>query len=341
MNKVVKEDIKFFAENFLLAKDFKGASFLVTGATGLIGKILVECLLNLEQNITITIPVRDKEKAEAIFGLGRKNLQIVECNLCDFLHSLSIHYDYIVHLASPTSGSYICSNPVETYEFIIETTRALLNYASKQSIKGFVYVSSLEYYGQNLDDQIINENYLGFIDMSSARSAYPMGKRAAEYLCISYALEKHLPIKIARLTQTFGAGVSKDDNRVFAQFAKSVILGKNIVLHTNGESSKPYCYTTDCVSAILYILLRGKTGEAYNVANAETYISIKELADFLCYRFNHDIKVVIEEHKEMGYAPTTKLHLSSNKLYSLGWRPHYNLYDMFNKLIEDIRQSCG
>ena len=339
MNKILKEDIKVFTENFPLSKELECASFLITGATGLIGKTLVECLLAQGKNITITMPVRNKEKAENIFGKAREKLQIIECDLCEFIHNINIHYDYIVHLASPTSGSYICENPIETFEFAIETTRSLLHYACSNKIKGFVYVSSLEYYGQNFDDNVIYENFSGYIDMSSPRSAYPMGKRAAEYLCTSYALEKKVPVKIARLTQTFGAGVSYDDNRVFAQFAKSVIKGKNIVLHTKGESAKPYCYTTDCISALLYILLKGENGEAYNVANSETYISIAEMAHFVCQKFNRNINVVIEEHPEMGYAPITKLNLSSKKLMALGWKPCYNLLDMYKRLIADLQNN--
>ena len=142
-------------------------------------------------------------------------------------------------------------------------------------------MSSLEYYGQNFDDKIITEEVQGYVDNTAARSSYPLGKRAAEYLCAAYSQQYGVNVKIARLTQTFGAGVAADDNRVFAQFARSIICETDIVLHTKGDSAKPYCYTIDCVSAILYILLKGNNGEAYNVANSETYISIREMAEFL------------------------------------------------------------
>ena len=158
-------------------------------------------------------------------------------------------------------------------------------------------------------------------------------------MCTSYAKEYGVPVKIARLTQTFGAGVSAEDNRVFAQFARSIIEGNDIVLHTKGESAKPYCYTTDCVSAILYILLKGKDGEAYNVANQDTYISIKDMALFLKENFNSNIDVIVEEHPEMGYAPVTRLNLLSEKLMSLGWKPSYNLYEMFERLINSLKED--
>ena len=334
MNRIQEIDIKDFAQTFLLSDELADARFMITGATGLIGSTLVRCLLALNNGVSITIPVRNKEKAIAMYGADASRLNIVECDLMEYCTFLDEEIDYIIHSASPTAGKYMNEHPVETYELAVETTRALLQYARKHTIKGMVYVSSLEYYGQNFDDQIITEDFQGYVDATSARSSYPMGKRAAEYLCASYALEYGIPAKVARLTQTFGAGVAIDDNRVFAQFARSVMAGTDIILHTTGESAKPYCYTTDCASAILTILLKGTYGEAYNVANQETYISIRSMAEFLRDNFNPQIKVTVEEHPEMGYAPVTKLHLSSEKLMALGWKPQYDLKEMFRRLME-------
>ena len=116
-----------------------------------------------------------------------------------------------------------------------------------------------------------------------------------------------------------------------------MIAGTDIILHTKGESAKPYCYTTDVVSAILYILLKGKSGESYNVANSDTYISIRGMAEFMIERFNPSVKIIIDEKNNMGYAPVTKLNLSTEKLKSLGWKPQKNLYCMFNNLIQSMK----
>jgi nucleoside-diphosphate-sugar epimerase len=338
MNEIQITDIKEFAQTFPLAKDFAGSKFMITGATGLIGSTLVRCLLTLDKSISITIPVRNREKAIAMYEKNALRLNIVECDLMEYCMSLDEKFDYIIHCASPTAGKYMNKHPVETYELAVETTRTLLKYARMNIIKGMVYVSSLEYYGQNLDDQIITEDFQGYIDATNARSSYPMGKRAAEYLCAAYAQEYDVPAKIARLTQTFGAGVAADDNRVFAQFARSVTSGTDIILHTTGESAKPYCYTTDCASAILFILFKGANGEAYNVANQDTYISIRSMAEFLRDNFNPNIKVAVEEHPELGYAPVTKLHLSSEKLMGLGWKPQYCLKEMFRRLMDGMKE---
>lgn len=338
MNTIQKIDVEDFVRNFALTNSFNDAKFLITGATGLIGSTLVRCLLALNRNIQITCPIRNSNKAKAIYEDVIDSIHFIECDLVAYLCGLTEKDDfqYIVHCASPTEGRYMTEHPVETYMLAIDSTRAILEYARKKRTD-VVYISSLEFYGQNFDDELITEDMQGYVNNTDPRSSYPLGKRAAEYLCAAYAKQFDVNAKVARLTQTFGAGVSVDDNRVFAQFARCVIEGKNIVMHTKGDSAKPYCYTTDCVSAILYILLRGEKGEAYNVANQETYISIKDMANFLCVHFNPKLKVVMEEHPEMGYAPVTKLNLSTEKLKSLGWLPRYGLYDMFDRLIKSFK----
>lgn len=338
MNKIQQKDINAFAQSFELSQLLAGCKFLVTGATGLIGSNLVHCLLALERGVEITCPVRNLSKAQDMYGDEAHKIRFVESDLLNYLKGLTYAdcFDYIVHCASPTAGKYITAHPIETYMLTIESTCAILGHAHKTGARGVVYLSSLEYYGQNIDDKIITEDFQGYVDNTDPRSSYPLGKRAAEYLCAAYAKQYGVNAKVARLTQTFGAGVDADDNRVFAQFARSVIAGTDIVLHTNGESAKPYCYTSDCISAILYILLRGEKGEPYNVANQDTYISIRAMAEFLRDNFNPKIKVIIEEHPEMGYAPMTRLHISSEKLMSLGWKPKHDLKEMYIRLIDSL-----
>ncbi|MBO6025183.1 MAG: NAD(P)-dependent oxidoreductase [Bacteroidales bacterium] len=332
VSKIQQEDILEFARTFALADGLTNASFLITGATGLIGSSLIRCLLALDKNIRIVAPIRNKVKAKALFYEIDK-VDWVECDLTSYAFNQIGVVDFIIHCASPTNGKFIVEHPAETFELAVESTRNLLRYSLGHSIKSFVYVSSLEAYGENSDDRIVDENMQFYIGAQSPRSAYPLGKRAAEYLCSSYAMEYSVPAKSVRLTQTFGAGVSKEDNRVYAQFARSVVSGTDLVLHTRGESAKPYCYLTDAVSAILYVLLKGINGAVYNVANESSYISVKNLACFLRDTFNPQIEVRVELNDTMGYAPLTKLNLSTEKMRSLGWQPYYDLKQMFERLI--------
>lgn len=337
MNKIQLQDIQEFVNTFELADELSGTSFLITGATGLIGSTLIHCLLALNRSIRIIAPVRNKQKAIALFEDKSNDVELIECNLLTFDYSKIGQVDYVVHCAAPTSSKFFVEHPVETFDTIMEGTSVLLKYAKEHSVQSFVYLSSLEVYGSIVDDsKPVTEDIQGYWDPMSVRSSYPMAKRATENLCCLYAHEYGVPTKVARLTQTTGAGIAKDDNRVIAQFARLAAQGKDIVLHSTGESARPYCYTTDAISAILYILLRGKEGEAYNVANEDTYISARGMAEYLKKNFNPDIDVRVELNDNMGYAPATKLQLSSDKLRELGWMPQYQLYDMFVNVLKSL-----
>lgn len=338
MDRVQLQDIRQFANSFMLADELCGSSFLITGATGLIGSSLIHCLLALNRDIRILAPVRNMEKAYAMFEEGTKTIELIECDLLSFDYNAFGSVDYIVHCAAPTSSKFFVEHPVETFNTIIKGTSVLLEYARNHPVKGFVYLSSLEVYGSISDEgQPITEDIQGYWDPMNVRSSYPVAKRAAENLCCSYAYQYGVPVNVARLTQTTGAGIAKDDNRVIAQFSRLATEGHDIILHTTGEAARPYCYTTDAVSGILYILLRGVKGEAYNVANEDTYISARDMADYLKKNFAPHINVRAELNDNMGYAPVTKLRLSSQKLIALGWMPRYGLKEMFERLIQYLK----
>lgn len=341
MNSVEKQDIQRCISLLKLTDHLKGSSFLITGGTGLIGSALIHMLSALDKEVKIFAPVRNVEKALSMFNDDElTSVSFFECDLSTYDYCKLDNIDYIIHCAAPTSSKFFIEKPVETAEIIIDVTKALLRYAAKHKVKGFVYLSSLEVYGTLLDDTIeVSEDVQGYINPMSVRSSYPMAKRAAENLCCLYAKQYGVPAMVARLTQTTGAGISKDDNRVIVQFARLCAKGQDIVLHTNGESARPYCYITDAITAILYMLLKGEAGEAYNVANEDTYISAKGMAEYLRDNFNPLINVKIELDDNMGYAPTTKLKLSSEKLRRLGWYPSMGLREIFYNLIRVIHES--
>jgi nucleoside-diphosphate-sugar epimerase len=177
---------------------------------------------------------------------------------------------------------------------------------------------------------------LGFVNPLVVRSNYPESKRMCENLCVAYNSEYGVPVKIARLAQTFGAGVLPSENRVFAQFARSAMEKKNIVLHTTGKSEGNYAYLSETIMAIMLILLKGKNAEAYNVANEECHTTIADMAKMVAEEIaNGEIKVVfdIPEDNVFGYAADTHMRLSSEKLRDLGWKPKVGLKDAYIRMM--------
>lgn len=333
MNRILQEDIEAFSVPQELEELLEGKIIAVTGATGLIGSMFVRCVNALGLGVSFILPVRNKKKATEIFGDASGNIEIIECDLKEFFDTTEKSIDYIVHCASPTNGEYMSAHPAETFLLAVDSTRSIMEYCRRNNVLSAVYVSSIEYYGQIFDDKPVTEDMMGYVDRQSPRNSYSLGKQAAEFLAFCYAKEFGVSVKTARLTQTFGAGISPDDKRVFAQFARSVIEKKDIILHTEGRSAKPYCYITDCVGALLYIMLKGADGEAYNVAAPGTFVTIRELAELYRGMFAPEISIKVEMAAEKGYAPETCVNLNSDKLQALGWRPRHTLSTMLSRLI--------
>lgn len=334
-DRVMQREIESIVEDY----DFSGladCSVLVTGATGLLGSHMVRTLACANRmkkaNIRIYLQVRHQDKAMAIYGeefLSREDINLVIGDIKDKLN-INDKIDYIIHAASPTSSRYFVNNPVETIMDAITGTRNMLELA--RNAKGMVYLSSLEVYGK-CDEELVNETSYGYIDYLNVRSSYSEGKRMCENLCSAFCHEYGVPVKIARLSQTFGTGVEYEDNRVFAQFIRSVIEKKDIVLHTQGNTYRSYLYTGDAVTGLLTVLLKGSNGEAYNLSNPETAISIRDMAQLVSDTFpDSGTKVIFdipEDVSGFGYNPEMRIVLDISKARELGWNPKIGLKEMF------------
>ncbi|MDH5161288.1 NAD-dependent epimerase/dehydratase family protein [Heyndrickxia oleronia] len=351
-DEVLQNDIEQIALSNIPISHLKNKSILITGATGLIGSQIVRTLACCNRlrntNIEIIALARNEKKAKDVFGdmLNDSDLRMI---YGDVIKPVKItgDIDFIIHGASITSSQDFITYPVETINTALEGTKNMLELAKEKKVKSFVYLSSLEVYGvTNPSLSSVTEMDYGFIDVINPRSSYSESKRMAECLCIAYAHEFDVPVKIARLTQTFGAGVNYNDSRVFAQFARSLIENKDIVLHTKGETVRSYCYIRDAITALIFILNKGENGQAYNVANMETTISIKDMAEMLTKQLaKNAIKVVFDVSKEasqLGYNPTVNIRLDTSKLQNLGWKAEIGLEEMYRRMIESMinQRNC-
>lgn len=348
-NEIMQEDLELLTgqlctENGFPFEKIENSTVFVTGATGLLGSQIVKALacLNRVRNARInTIAlVRSMDKAKTVFGdlLKRGDITLMVGDVNQQLTCPGA-IDYIIHGASATSSKYFVEKPVETIATALDGTRNVLEFARDKSVKGMVYLSSLEVYGtpERTEGRITEKDY-GYIEPLSVRSSYSEGKRMAECICASYAKEYGVPVKVARLSQTFGAGVEYADGRVFAEFARCAVEQKDIVLHTAGNTVRSYCYTRDAISAILYILLKGQTAEAYNVTNMDTAVSIREMAELVAEKIGKGkIKVVVdipEDIASFGYNPEMVIRLDATKLESLGWKATVGLEEMYQRMVE-------
>lgn len=336
-------------EKFIDLEKMNGCTILITGATGLIGTALIDILSYISQRYKLKIRVialvrnldRAQNKFKYILSESNFQLKFVEGNVED-MPTISENIEFIVHGASITSSSDFVNRPVEVIDTAIRGTTNMLKIAVEKQVLSMVYLSSMEIYGSPDTDRKIAENHSNNINTMMPRSSYPESKRMCESLCLSFFKEYNAPVKVARLTQTFGPGVSYEDTRVFAEFSRCVLENRDIILRTKGETKRNYLYVDDAVSAVLTLLLKGKNGEAYNVANEDTYCSISEMAKLVADMAGGKIKVIYEIPENLdsyGYAPPLKMNLDTSKIRELGWCPTKGLIEMYENLIEDWRRK--
>ena len=343
MSHILQEDLESIVEYQLPWQEMHSCTILITGATGLIGSLLVKAIHKANQkhelNLRILAAVRNVKAAKEL--LHECDVQFINKDIREEI-IIDGNLDYIVHCAAVTKSKEMVTFPVENIQISVCGTENILKLAKQKRVKSVVYLSSMEVYGiTNPELEKVTEEDLGYINLTSPRSCYAESKRMCESMCNCYFFQYKVPVKIARLAQTFGAGVSREDNRVFAQFAKSAMNGQDIVLHTDGSSTGNYCYTSDAIKGILLLLLKGESGETYNISNEETNMTIRQMAELVAEKIaGGKISVITdipESSMAYGYAPIFKMKLCSDKIRSIGWTPSIGLKEMYQKMIEELK----
>lgn len=312
-------------------KQLQNSKILITGASGLICSAVVDMLMTMNDSMDLNISVyaagRNREKIERRFSHWQNS------KMFHYLHydatepfSTDVVFDYIIHGAGNANPSLYVQEPVETMLGNFLGMKELLDYSRNNKIRRILYISSSEVYGNNQTARPYREEDYGFVDILDPRSCYPSSKRATETLCAAYCLEYGVDYVIGRPGHIYGPTMTASDCRASSQFPRDVLEGKDIVMKSKGEQMRSYCYVLDCSSALLTILLAGKSGQAYNISNRDSVVSIRELAECIARESGH--KVVFEipsEQEKMGYNKMNTSALNAEKLENLGWNAAFSL----------------
>ena len=248
-------------------------------------------------------------------------------------------FDYIIHAASNAHPIAFSKDPVGVINANVLGTLKLLEYARKYGNEKFLFVSSSEVYGENGLVETYSEDDYGKLNSMTFRNCYPESKKMAETIGVSYMVEYGINFLSARPAYIYGAPMLEDNSRANEQFLRLGRDKKDIVMKSEGKQIRSYCYVADCVSAFLYIILKGKNGEAYNIANKNQNISIREFAEKIAEKAKVNLIFDLPtEIEKKGYGLIKNTILDAKKLEDLGWEAKYSLDISVDKILQILKQ---
>ncbi|HKL89264.1 MAG TPA: NAD-dependent epimerase/dehydratase family protein, partial [Salinibacter sp.] len=292
-DRVVQNDLEYIVGSLQTElAQLAGARVLITGGAGFLGYYLTQALLHANTTLKqapITVVVLDNFMRGLPTWLDERasdpHLTIIRHDITQPLPSEVEGIDHIIHAASIASPTFYRQHPIETMDANVNGLRHLLEYARRQKdtdrpVRGFLFFSSSEIYGDPEPWAIPTpETYPGRVSCTGPRACYDESKRYGETLCVNFAHAYDLPITVARPFNNYGPGLKLEDRRVPPDFSRNILRGEDIVMLSDGTPTRTFCYVADAIVGYVKILVRGGTGEAYNIGVDGPEISIADLAD--------------------------------------------------------------
>ena len=346
-NKKYIEDVKAVAALALPWEKLKDKSVMLSGATGLLGSFLIDVIMekNVEDELNCTVYAlgRNEQKAKERFSKYSSDAHLVFIPYDvkqPFVRDDLGTVDYVLHLASNTHPMQYSTDPIGTITTNIIGVQNMLDFAVTHNTTRFAFASSNEIYGENRGDvEFFDEDYCGYINSNTMRAGYPESKRCGEALCQAYKAQKGLDVVILRFTRSYGPTMLMSDTKAISQFIKKGIAGEDIVLKSAGTQYYSYQYMADSASGLLTILLKGETGEAYNIAEEHSDIMLKDLAAVIAGMNGKEVVFEIPDAVEAaGYSTATKARLAGQKLQNLGWKPRYDIKSGMERTISILKE---
>lgn len=340
MHKIIYEDcIQIIKDNDM--EKLRNKSFLITGASGMIGSYVSYVLKVLndeyDMNISMLLNVRDENKLSDELR-NDSHVTIIKQDV-SMPFNIDEAVDYIVHAASPASPKIMKDYPFETNVANTVGTYNTLMLAKNKNVSGYLFVSSREIYGEPMDgvDVFTEDGMLGQVNPLVPRNGYAEGKKAAENMCVGMHDEYGINTKIIRLAHTYGPGMSIYDGRVQADFLNNVINNQDIIMKSDGSSVRTYTYISDAINGLFKVLL-SSNDIVYNISD-DKEVSIKDLANVLVsLSDNSKLVMEIDDSMKKGSASFKKGILSNTKIKKeLNWYPKYDIVEGFKRTISYLK----
>ena len=314
MHTIIQEDLNAIYDSLTIEQKeaFGGSTILITGCCGFIGFYLMhflshyKTLLRIKKIIALDNGLLPKRKwLDDVVRLGIEFIpfDIVKEDISTIAHYEQINY--VLHLASVASPTFYRRYPLETIDANVFGLRKLLEACHNIDLKGFLFFSTSEVYGDPPAQHIPTpESYKGNVSTTGPRACYDESKRLGETLCYQFYHLFNMPITIVRPFNNYGAGMSLRDKRLPADFAQAVMAQQDIVIFSDGTPTRTFCYISDAVSGYLKALLY-QPFDIFNIGMDRPEISVKALAHIYsqCAKdlFGYDITYHLKPHSDSNY----------------------------------------
>ena len=332
----IDQEVKTIIANTNNKLFFKNKKILITGGCGMLLTHSLFSLINLASNQEdIYLIVRDIDKAKKYISklYGVHNINLIKSDLS---MPLELHVDIIIHGAGYGNPSNFTNNSDLMYRANIFGTYNLLQLSKINPGLTFIFISSGAVYGEPRGIEIIGEEFLGVIDQKLGPSIYGETKKIGELMCYQSYLNGEIDLKILRPAHFYGPTVNLiGDSRIFSNFVFNILKDQDLVIKGDGFSKRSFGHVIDFSIGLLTVISNGKNGEAYNIGNDKSYMSINQLAEYFLEAYpGRKIKRLFQAGEL-----SNKMLLSSKKIEELGWKPIVNIKDGIKSTINLYRVS--
>ena len=324
------------------AKPFSGSTLLLCGGAGFLGRYFTTLFAYLNDQV-FTRPCRviicDNLITSGKLGTDSMNLDGFRFISHDIIQPLELDepLDYVIQAAGIASPYYYRKYPLETLEVATVGTKQTLALGRKHKLKGFLFFSSSEIYGDPDPQHVPTpESYRGNISCLGPRACYDESKRLGETLCTIFHELHGVPTRMVRPFNVYGPGMQETDYRVLPNFASRIIAKKPLHVYGSGKQTRTFCYVTDAITGFIKVLLNGGPGQAYNIGNPVPEISMVELAGILERVVGRSLDVQAVEYPDTYPAdePQRRCPDISKASLQLRYKPAVNLEEGLKRFMK-------
>jgi nucleoside-diphosphate-sugar epimerase len=311
MNRIIAEDARTIATADLPWENLNGKTVLISGANGYVPAYFVYSFLArndlFDSKIKVMALCRNEKKATEKFGdfLKRKDFKLLIQDVCEPI-KINAPVHFFIAAASPANMNTRLNKPADTFLANVKGCYNMLELAKRNKNSKILFLSS--------------------VDAKDGKDTYSIAKRAAEELCKAYSSQHSVFTTIARPYQIIGAGISLRDGRLHADFMNQLKTSGKITLKTDGKAERTFLYISDAVLGMLFVLLKGKNGEIYDICHERGNATVLELAKLFAG------KALVKVGKTATKSPPNVTG-NSARLRKLGWKPRLSLSEGIKRMM--------